>query len=447
MTEQPRNQVFEDTARGVMRALGMEPDPWQMDVLMSTDKRLLLNCCRQSGKSTVAALLSVLETVAIARTKVLIMGPSLRQSQLVFQTAANFLQGAGQQFVKTHTIHEIKLFNKSEIICLPCSEDTIRGYAKVNLLIIDEAARVPDDLFRALTPMLAVSDGRMICMSTPYGRRGYFYNAWAKGGDDWKRIEVPVTMVPRVTEEYRLRANREMGETWFRQEFFCSFEAMEGLVYPNFARCVVKVDQVPPGRWYGGVDFGLRNPFAAIWGVLDRDNVLWLVGEHYEREKSLDYHAKKMPRGITWFADPSGAREIKELICANLTVRKADNDRQSGITAVRSRIECGTLKIVEGACPQLLAESQLYRYDSESDSEDPVKEHDHALDALRYLIAMLDRNKMARIRKGEPAELPPPALPAGVSGVPPKVSTPLSQSPCTYERPYTPVLTWVFRPQ
>ena len=94
--------------------------------------------------------------------------------------------------------------------------------------------------------------------------------------------------------------------------------------------------------------------------------------------------------------------------------------------------------------PHLLAESQLYRYEADSHSDDPVKEHDHALDALRYLIAMLDRNKMARIRKGEPAVLPLPALPAGVSGVPPKVSTPLYESPCTYERPYTPAWTRVY---
>jgi phage terminase large subunit-like protein len=75
------------------------------DVLTSTHKRLFLNCCRQSGKSTVAALLSVLEAVAIARTKVLIMAPSLRQSQMLFKTASDFLQRVGQRFVNKHTIH------------------------------------------------------------------------------------------------------------------------------------------------------------------------------------------------------------------------------------------------------------------------------------------------------------------------------------------------------
>jgi hypothetical protein len=343
MNDLPRDQLFLDTARATMRALGMEPDPWQLHVLTSAHKRLLLNCCRQAGKSTTVALLSVLETVGRAGTKVLIVAPSLRQSRLLFKTASSFLQRIGQRSLKRHTLHELNLVNLSQIICLPCKEETIRGYADVHLMIIDEAARVPEDIFKAVTPVLAVSDGRLICLSTPYGRRGFFYHAWAKGGADWQRIEVPVQQVPRIGAEYLDRARREMGESWFRQEFCCSFEALEGLVYPDFARCVVPADQLPPqiaprratagrglmgsprpgtpgrgeggegqtsppfdprligtqtgGRWFGDLDFGLRNHFAAIWGFLDRDDILWLVGEHYARDQTLAYHAQHLPGG------------------------------------------------------------------------------------------------------------------------------------------------------
>jgi Terminase RNaseH-like domain len=172
---------------------------------------------------------------------------------------------------------------------------------------------------------------------------------------------------------------------------------------------VVKVDQAPTGRWYGGIDFGLRNPFAAVWGVLDRDEVLWLVGEHYARDKPLAYHARHLQRSVTWDADPEGAREIKELLCAGFAIRKGDNPRRPGIAAVRARLENGTLKVLEGACPNLLAEAQLYRYESDTGrSEEPVKEHDHALDALRYLISKLDWKKMVRMRKGEALEDAPP---------------------------------------
>jgi hypothetical protein len=290
----------------------------------------------------------------------------------------------------------------------------------IHLLIIDEAARVPDDLYRAVTPMLAVSDGRMICLSTPWGRRGFFYDEWANGGDDWKRIEVPVSQVPRISEQYLARVRRQMGETWYRQEFCCSFEAQEGLVYPDMHRCLVKQSELPEfvqqriygvGRWFGGIDFGLKNPFAALWGVLDRDDVFWLVGEHYARDQPLAYHAAHLPKGVTWYADPAGAREIRELHVAGFTVRKGDNERRPGISAVRARIQNGTLKILEGACPNLLSEAQLYRYDSDR-SEEPEKGHDHALDALRYLFSKLDWKKMALARKRRPPDDEPPLVPS-----------------------------------
>jgi hypothetical protein len=424
----PSQKKLRKAALETMAELGMKPDPWQLEVLSGGHKRLLLNCCRQAGKSTAVAVLSVMETVAHEGMKVLLLAPSLRQSRLLFTTAAEYLRRVGQAYIQHETIHELNLTNNSQIVCLPCNEETIRGYSNVGLLIIDEAARVPDDLFRAVTPMLAVSDGRMICLSTPYGRRGFFYQAWAKGGDDWKRIEVPAEQVPRITKKYLDRVRREMGEEWYRQEFCCSFEAQEGLVYPDFARCVVQADGVPAGRWFGGIDFGLRNPFAAVWGVVDRDDVLWLVGEHYAADKTLAYHAARLPRQVTWYADPEGAREIKELHCAGFTIRKGDNARRPGISAVRARVENGTLKILEGTCPHLLAEAQLYRYDSDSgNSEEPAKEHDHALDALRYLVSKLDYKRLGLFRRREPREPVDPLRPAPLSSDTPGVIVPPHQ--------------------
>ncbi|HEV3078738.1 MAG TPA: hypothetical protein VGY66_03125, partial [Gemmataceae bacterium] len=142
MSEKSYDEVFRDSALGTMRSLGMEPDPWQLEVLTGKHKRLLLNCCRQAGKSTTVALLSVLETVGMAGTRVLILARSFRQARLLYETAAEFLERLVKHFIQRRTRQELKLKNKSEIICLPCREETIRGYADVHLLIIDEAARV-----------------------------------------------------------------------------------------------------------------------------------------------------------------------------------------------------------------------------------------------------------------------------------------------------------------
>ncbi len=278
--------------------------------------------------------------------------------------------------------------------------------------------------------MLAVCNGRLICLSTPYGKRGFFHDAWANGGADWARIEVPAERISRITPEFLAGERRAMGASWFRQEYGCSFEALEGLVYPDFARCVCRTADIPVGtggeptgmsavrggRKVGGIDFGFRNPFAAIWGVLDRDGVLYLTGEHYARQKPLSYHAQHMPRDVTWYADPSGATERCELRCAGFVVQEGDNALRPGIAAVSARLENGTLRVVEGRCPNLLAEAALYRYSDDAGdrhAEAPVDEQNHALAALRYLVSRLDARQMARNRghgDGEkPAEGPAPA--------------------------------------
>jgi hypothetical protein len=152
-------------------------------------------------------------------------------------------------------------------------------------------------------------------------------------------------------------------------------------------------------RRYGGIDFGYRNPFVAVWGGVDNDGILWLTHEHYLRQHPLSYHAAHLPRDVTWAADPSGAAERHELRLAGFNVHPGNNAIRAGIAAVQARIRNGTLKIIAGACPNLLAEAGLYRYDeapAERAGEQPIGEYDHALDALRYLICHLDQRRLAR---------------------------------------------------
>jgi hypothetical protein len=425
-------------AVNVMRHLGLEPDPWQADVLQSEHPRLLLNCARQAGKSTVVAVLALVHALFRSMSKVVILSRSQRQANELLRQIKFYHLVLGERLLERRTVSEIEFKNMSRIISLPCKEETIRGLAHVDILILDEAARVPDDLYRAVRPMLAVSKGRLICLSTPHGKRGFFWNAWAKGGADWHRIEIPATKCSRIAPSFLEEERRALGESWYRQEYECSFEALEGLVYPDFARCVVPKDSEawqaalklwdekrahweqlthsrPPWAWggwgggdssqlegvtcVGGIDFGFRNPFAAIWGLVDKDGVLWLVGEHYGQLKPLSWHAQHLPRQVTWYADPSGANECSELRCANFTVRRGINALRFGIAAIHGRLEAGTLKVLEGRCPNLLHEAGLYRFSDTPDDracETPVDDHNHALGALRYLISRLDERKMAR---------------------------------------------------
>jgi hypothetical protein len=411
----------------LLKKLGMAPDPWQVEVLESHSRRILLNCSRQAGKSTVVAMFSLVEALYFPGSLVLLLSRSKRQSGELFRMVAEFFQRLESPLLKRKTQDELELTHGSRIVSLPCQADTIRGFPGVRVLVIDEAARVPDDLYRSVRPMLAASRGKMVCLSTPYGKRGFFYESWAKGGPEWLRVEVPASKISRIDPEHIEEDRRAFGESYVRQEYFCSFEALEGLVYPGFVAC--KVDQLPRelrgfveigmpltacaaqspsppegrgGKLVGGIDFGFNDPFVAVWGVLDRDDVLWIMGEHYSRRQTLGYHANRLPRHARWYADPSGAREIAELRCANFTISKAINDIAPGIAAVTGRLESGRLKVLASACPNLLAEAELYRYPTEKCDrrrEVPIDADNHAMDALRYLVSKLDERHLARARK------------------------------------------------
>src|SRR5216683_2074296 len=235
-----------------MRSIGLVPDAWQTDVLDGNHRRLLLNCSRQAGKSTVVAMLSLLEASFVSGALVLILSRSLRQSAELFSRVVEFHKRMGSPHLVKRTAHELRLKHERRILSLPCSEPTIRGFSDVHMIVIDEAARVPDDLYLAVRPMTAVNpDGRIVLLSTPCGKRGFFYDAWANGGPDWTRIEVPATQVSRIKPEHLEDERRTMGEAWFRQEYFCSFESREGVVYPDFKRCIVLPSPGTPGEGSG----------------------------------------------------------------------------------------------------------------------------------------------------------------------------------------------------
>jgi len=124
----------------------------------------------------------------------------------------------------------LELDNGSRVVSLPGTEGAIRGYSAVRLLIIDEAARVPDSLYLSVRPMLAVSHGRLIALSTPVGTRGFFYEAW-RSAEPWERYEIPAPACPRISPAFLAEERRNMGEWWFNQEYLCSFEDAQTSVF------------------------------------------------------------------------------------------------------------------------------------------------------------------------------------------------------------------------
>lgn len=212
---------------------GIEPDAWQADVLRSPAKRLLLNCSRQSGKSTTTALLALHEALYVSGSLILLLSPSLRQSAELYRTLARLYSATGAQIPSTaESKLRLELENGSRVISLPASEATIRGYAGVALLVIDEAARVPDDLYASVRPMLATSDGRLVALSTPYGRRGWWSDAW-HSMHDWKRVHITAEQCPRITPAFLAEEREQLGDWWFKQEYFGEFLDAESRAFSS----------------------------------------------------------------------------------------------------------------------------------------------------------------------------------------------------------------------
>src|ERR1017187_7163473 len=215
----------DDPVEWAREKLAFEPDATQARALRSKSKRGLLNCSRQWGKSTVTAAKAVYQAFTVAKSLTLVVSPSARQSGEFIRKASVFAQalkirpqGDGDNEIS------LEFPNGSRVVGLPGNEATIRGFSAVALLLVDEAARVDDELYMAIRPMLAVSRGTLWLMSTPFGKRGFFYEAWARGGPEWERIQVTAEQCPRIPREFLEEERATMGDRWFLQEYMCQFE-------------------------------------------------------------------------------------------------------------------------------------------------------------------------------------------------------------------------------
>ena len=206
------------------RTLDFHPDERQSEVLVSAAKRGILNCTRQWGKSTVAAVKALHRALTRDKCLVLVASPTERQSGEFLRKAEEFAQmlgiapcGDGDNAIS------LLLPNGSRIVGLPGTEGTVRGFSAVSMLLIDEASRVDDGMYLALRPMLAVGDGDLWLMSTPYGKRGFFYEAWEHEGPEWTRVSVAGPDCARIKPEFLDEERRHMGPVWFAQEYLCEF--------------------------------------------------------------------------------------------------------------------------------------------------------------------------------------------------------------------------------
>lgn len=217
--------------------LGFIADPWQARVLASTRPRMLMNCTRQAGKTTVTGIRALHTAMYHPGSLILLFSKAQRQSaELLLKIQSSIAAMEGPPALAKDAATELRFVNRSRIVSLPgSSPDNIRSFSAPDLIIEDEAAFVDDELYEAFLPMLATSKGggRLILMSTPNGKRGHFHAAWSSGSQHWQRESVDCYMVPRISPEYLAEMRSEFGPWKFSQEFECKFVEAEGQYFSD----------------------------------------------------------------------------------------------------------------------------------------------------------------------------------------------------------------------
>jgi cytochrome c-type biogenesis protein CcmE len=147
----------------------------------------------------VGAVLAVHKAITCAGSTVLVVAPGERQAKLLFSKAASLYKRAGYP-LPAHSERRtgLEISNGSIIEALPAVERTTRGYS-VDLLLVDEAAAVPDLDYHGILPALIATQGEQVLLSTPRGKRGFFHELW-HSGDDWQRVMVRSDEVGRIRE-------------------------------------------------------------------------------------------------------------------------------------------------------------------------------------------------------------------------------------------------------
>ncbi len=351
------------------RIIGIEPDEWQCRVLRSS-RKMILNCSRQAGKSTISSVKAVHTALYKPNSLTLLISPSLRQSAELFRKVADTLSKVPDAPSRTEDNKlSLALSNGSRIVSLPSSESTIRGFSAVTLIIEDEAAFVDDEIFTAVRPMLAVSNGQLMLLSTPNGRKGHFFKSWSTGGDGWERVEIPARDIPRISAEFLAEERRDMGDARYRQEYQCEFvHAATGLVYSRFDP-LVNVVQPSAKRLDNhilSIAYGFTDTTAfAVLGWNNHDQVARVVkcfkfdgtpseAAYVARHLVTDY----APIAIIGDTDQLGKDYVDEARERfDLPIEAADREGKRGyIDLLNDALAGKRLVLTAGTCEQLIEE-------------------------------------------------------------------------------------------
>ncbi len=252
-------------------------DQWQKEV-MESEGNIVVRSGRQVGKSTVISQKAGEYAITHKDKTILVVAAVERQALLLFEKILSYIYDNYKSYIKKGkdrpTKHKICLNNGCVIHCLPTgmSGYGIRGFT-VDLLIADEAAFIPEDVWTAVTPMLAITRGDIILLSTPFGKGGYFYRCFSD--KNFKHFHVSSEDCPRKNQEFLDRERERMTKVQYAQEYLGEFVNDLLQFFPDdlIKKCMVlkrRKGIIPGRRYYLGVDVARMGEDEGTFEIVDR---------------------------------------------------------------------------------------------------------------------------------------------------------------------------------
>lgn len=380
------------------------PHPRQKEIIYGKTRFKVMVCGRRFGKTTSALIACILQANTKAMQVIYYIAPTYKQ-------AKNIAWGMLNKFVgncysrRNEQELVIEFYNGSKIYLKGADNaDSLRG-AFVHLAILDEFADMRPAVWDLIVkPMLLDTRGSAWFMGTPKGfdhfQEMFLKAASGDAGPDWRAFRLTSFDNPHLPKEELEKYRQEMDPRAFAQEIMAEFVQFEGLVYPDFEKSVhVKDFSLADIKGVDilGLDFGADHPTAGIFVRFTLDGKAYVWGEHYRANLSAAEHAEELKRIRGQreiranYLDPSAKQFGVELRRAGIPTRKAVNDREAGVSKIRSMLRSGNL-IIHPSCTNLIYEftHHIYKENRKKDADigqNVKKVDDDALDALRYAVA------------------------------------------------------------
>jgi len=356
-------------------------------------------CGRRFGKTTFAVNTLIEEALFNNNSLYFYVAPTYRQAKMIaWQMLIESLAKLPNKLI--HKVNESELYcvlgNNSRIYIKGADNpDSLRGVG-LNGIVLDEYADMKQNVFSdIIRPSLTDKKGWAIFIGTPKGFN-HFYELFnfAQNNDNWKAWKFTSFDNPLLDQNEIESAKQELTQDKFAQEYMGEFKKYEGLVFKEFYREFHTFSD-PPERVFtetiAGVDFGFTNPSCILKIGVDYDNTYYIMEEWYKPRKTnaeIIEKAKGMDLNIL-YPDPAEPDRIEEMQRAGLNCREVNKDITSGVDRVRELFKQQKIKIHKN-CQNLIWELETYHYPESklgyNNQEKPIKENDHAIDALRYAL-------------------------------------------------------------